>query len=101
MANSADPDELSEYSLFGFERVKVIHVEPLTLLHSERPKLHIILAFLSAIELLVYNFGLSECSRVNCIQFWLFECDRVKCQKGDNKIYICKILKNALSKILI
>ena len=31
---------------------------PLTLLHSERPKLFTILAFL------VKNFGLSECSRV-------------------------------------
>ena len=46
----------------------------LTLLHSERPKLYTILAFLSAIGLksesecnrvkIVYNFGLSECNRV-------------------------------------
>ena len=31
--------------------ISVLYFFPLTLLHSERPKLHTILAFLSAIEL--------------------------------------------------
>ena len=71
-----------------------MHWYNLTLLHSERPKLYTILAFLSAVGLIsmsnadgrkllplkmhwynnpialrkakiVYNFGLSECSRIN------------------------------------
>ena len=63
----------------------------LTLLHSERPKLYTILAFLSAIGLklihirssvlkFVYNFGLSECNRVKanthkikCAQIFLLK----------------------------
>ena len=38
----------------------------LTLLHSERPKLHAILAFLSAIGLIMslWSFGPSECHRI-------------------------------------
>ena len=50
----------------------------LTLLHSERPKLYTILAFLSAISLRVYHFGLSECNRVKVCNFVLSECNRVK-----------------------
>ena len=68
----------------------------LTQLHSIRPKLYTILAFLSALGLraglpgirIVYNFGLSECTRVKAglpririiYNFGLSEYNRVKPQ---------------------
>ena len=53
---------------FGLSEYSICICTFLTLLHSERPKLYTILAFLSAVGLkrciCIYNFGLSECSRV-------------------------------------
>ena len=61
----------SNYLLFFSEaflkQVKVKNL--LTLLHSERPKLYTIFAFLSAIGIIVYNFGLSECNRVKVYKY--------------------------------
>ena len=66
---------------------KILHIYKtcLTLLHSERPKLYTILAFLSANTILVflseakivYNFGLSECK----YKFGLSECNRVNARR--------------------
>ena len=60
---------------------------PLTLLHSERPKLYTILAFQSARGLIeckakiVYNFGLSECKRVKSRSYFrgtLLHCKAIR-----------------------
>ena len=81
--NLTEPDIFVSFSVF-FASSESIYTELLdrscyrsllTLLHSERPKLYAILAFLSAIGLnhnptalrkakIVCNFGFSECNRV-------------------------------------
>ena len=64
----------------------------LTLLHSERPKLYTILAFLSAVGL--YNFGLSECSRVKTL--------RISLKNLEKKIYSnISIFRTLLSQIVL
>ena len=52
--------------------------DPLTLLHSERPKLHAILAFLSAIGLI----EVTTTSRIDCK--WVIEIMRSNCCNTKN-----------------
>ena len=73
----------------------------LTLLHSERPKLYTIFAFLSAIinpftlrkAKIVNNFGLSECNRVKIVLMGQFKC-------GEQQVLVHKYAKLFLTDLV-
>ena len=64
--------KIFSFVIFVEKKLRMCILSSLTLLHSERPKLYNILAFLCAVWLVLYNCGLSVCSRVNIIQLWPF-----------------------------